>query len=119
MLIHRRRRCAVTGYNSRLDRPCEPPHVVVRHALAGLIAAALETRRHAQLGGGDGAGDVANDDEPAALLLIEPAGQQIDLLVENLVRMRLRPATSGARTMVDSGEDIGSSSPCWCSVVAL
>src|SRR6478735_904548 len=39
----------------------EPSHVGVRDALAGFISPALETRRHAQSGGGDGTGDVADD----------------------------------------------------------
>ena len=39
----------------------EPPHIIVGDALAGFIAAAFETRRHALAGGGDGAGDVADD----------------------------------------------------------
>ena len=41
-------------------------------------------------------------DEPAALLLIKPADQQIDLLMQLSLGMRLMPAASGTRTKVNN-----------------
>ena len=44
-----------------MGRQLELAHVGVGDPLAGFIAAAFETCRHAQAGGGDGAGDIAGD----------------------------------------------------------